>query len=138
MTSRHRFVIAAVALSTTLVGCADDPEEEASPDPAATRTALCDDWEAFRASLDELVEADISEVGAAGLLVAVDDVLARVDVVRASATDRLRPEIHSVDEAVDTWRTLAKDPNLANTAEALTRLGEVVSAADVALEECPS
>ena len=154
MSSRLRLIAPVLALTLVAAACGgaaspspDAPtappsatpaaSAEASPTPstAATPAAICDDAAAFRASLVELTDLKLLEVGTTGVKAAVADVKANAEALLVSGKDLVAEPLADLLAAVTalqaTLTSLGDQPSLgAGVAAVRLAIEQIKTAAD--------
>jgi hypothetical protein len=110
------------------MACSDD-DSEATPTPS-----VCDQAEAVRESVEQLVDLDAVIASDETLIDAVDNVRNELQALRETASDAIRPEITALETAVDDARdTLSSIDDEADFNETITAIenaiGGIASAA---------
>jgi iron complex transport system substrate-binding protein len=157
MSPRLRLLAPVLALTLVAAACggAASPSPEASPAPpsatpaasveaspspsaAATPVAICDDAAAFRASLVELTNLKLLEVGTSGVKAAVADVKASAEALLVSGKDLVAQPLTDLLAAVTalqaTLTSLGDQPGLGAGVAAVRLAIEQIKAAAADVE----
>ena len=156
-----RWAVACTVTGVLLVSCGDDDDDTSAATTAsasvttaasATTTAssaatttgssvapandeLCADREALSTSVDKLKDLDLVAEGTNGVKSAVTDVKDKLEALRTSAGDELKPQVDAVQSDLDDLEAAIEQLGSGGAAAAVSTVTSLVSSAGTLLDE---
>jgi hypothetical protein len=124
-----RIVVAIAATSVMVAGCSDDDESSSATSPAASEADVCDARDALQRSLEALKDVDVRAEGTGGVEAAINGVKDDLEALVDSVGEELKPEVESVQDAVDELEAAVTNLDSGGAAKVLDAVSSLASSA---------
>lgn len=94
---------------------------------SATAGSVCDDLDAFKASITALTQVDLSSGGSEALAAAVGDVKAAAEALKVSASAELASAIDTITTQIDALQTAVEQVGQGDPGAGLVAIGTAVA-----------